>query len=102
MSLSYLTREERTIVPGAIAPDLIIKLRAISDGVAKLWVERGNMFVSCDDMPDLYVNAPAVGGFYIIEWVKGYDVYVCGQRVATITCQREQSLLATSAGASIV
>lgn len=124
MALSYRTMEERTIVPGAIAPDLTIKLRAISDGVAKLWVERDNTLVSCDELPELCVicagasdtdpalqyhavlgvfavHAPAVGGCYIIEWVKSYEVFVCGQRVATIACQRQQSMLACS-GASIM
>lgn len=113
LSLSYRTREERTIVPGAIAPDLTIKLRAISDGVAKLWVERGNTLVSCDDLPEMCVvcaaadaaepagHAPAVGGCYIIEWVKSYEVHICGQRVATITCQRQQALLHTS-GATVM
>lgn len=119
MSLSYRTREERTIVPGAISPDITIKLRAISDGVAKLWIERGDTLVSCYDMPDLCVivnsadaadptdptdaavHAPAVGGYYIIEWVKSYEVSICGQRVATINCERQQSLLSSS-GAKVM
>jgi len=112
MSLSYRTREERTIVPGAIAPDHTIKLRAISDGVAKLWVERGNTPVSCDEVNELCVivaggdasdptvHAPVVGGCYILEWVKSYEISISGVRVTTITCQRQQSLLAGS-GANV-
>jgi hypothetical protein len=113
-----MTREERNIVASTIAPDLIIKIQAISDTLAKLWVERhleGSKnfeFVSCSDLPELCVlcidtnevqSTPIGGGCYILSWDKDYQILINEHLVATITCERKQLLLvAPNSGASIL